>query len=183
MKKYIVNLVGILLMSIFLFSFTPDEKKFEQPILITSAGQSADVKLVKLLAQKQGLNAETKLMAKVSDLDGFKTLIIVPGFSSKGLGAAGISQDDEMNRVKELVAAANEKNIPIIMAHVGGKARRGGQSDGFCQLIAENSQSMVVVAQGNEDDFFTKIAKEKGITMESVDKISYAAEPLGKLFK
>ncbi len=116
-------------------------------------------------------------------MEGIKTLIIVPGFSSKGLGAAGISQEDEMNRVKTLVNAANGKNIPIVMMHIGGKARRGGQSDGFCQLIAENSKAMIVVAQGNEDDFFTKISKEKGIPMESVEKISFAAEPMGKLFK
>ena len=183
MKKQSFKIFSLIAITAILFSFSPETGKYEQPILITSAGQSADVKLVKLLAKKQELNAETKLMADVSDLEGIKTLIIVPGFSSKGLGAAGISQEDEMNRVKTLVNAANGKNIPIVMMHIGGKARRGGQSDGFCQLIAENSKAMIVVAQGNEDDFFTKISKEKGIPMESVEKISFAAEPMGKLFK
>ncbi len=183
MKKQSLKIFGLIVISAILFSFSSETGKFKQPILITSAGQSADVKLVKLLAKKQELNAETKLMADVSDLEGIKTLIIVPGFSSKGLGAAGISQQDEMTRVETLVKAANEKNIPIIMMHIGGNARRGGQSDGFCQLIAENSKAMIVVAQGNEDDFFTKISKENGIPMESVEKISFAAEPMGKLFK
>ncbi len=80
---------------LFIVSMLPsisEAQKFQQPILISSAGQSADVKLVKMLAQKQQLNANTILMAKPADLSGVKSLIIVPGFSSKGLGAAGISQ-------------------------------------------------------------------------------------------
>ncbi|MEN8119571.1 MAG: DUF6305 family protein [Bacteroidota bacterium] len=179
MKKNILSIVLLLSISFTVFS----QAKFKEPILITSAGQSADVKLAKLLAKKQGLNAETKLMAKDADLSGVKTLIIVPGFSSKGLGAAGISQEDEMNRVKALIKKANSLNIPIVMMHIGGLARRGGQSDGFCKLSAESSKSMIVVKQGNQDSFFTKIAKTKNISIELVERISNAAVPMGKLFK
>ncbi len=183
MKKQTFKFIGLIAFSVIMFSFTFDSVQFEQPVLITSAGQSADVKLVKLLASRQKLDAETILMARPADLGNIKTLIIVPGFSSKGLGAAGISQKDEMKRVEALVKAANESGIPIVMMHIGGKARRGGQSDGFCRLIAENSKTMIVVEQGNEDEFFTKISEDKEIPMVSVEKISQAAEPLGKLFK
>lgn len=178
MTKKIVSIVAILLFTITVFS----QKKFEQPILITSAGQSADVKLVKLLAKRQGIVGETKILAKESDLNGVKTLFIVPGFSSKGLGSAGISQEDEMKRVKELIALAHDKNIPIVMVHIGGKARRGGQSDAFCDIIAQNCQSMIVVKSGNEDGFFTAIATEKGVTIKEVAKISGAAVPMKELF-
>ena len=138
---------------------------FQQPILISSAGQSADVKLVKMLASRENLDANTILMATPSDLEGIKTLIIVPGFSLKGLGAAGISQEDEMNRVEELVEAANRKEIPIVMMHIGGNARRKGQSDSFNSLIANNSKHMIVVAQGNEDNFFSDISNAKNIPL------------------
>jgi len=107
MKKITLS-ISVLFIALTVFS----QGKFKQPILITSAGQSADVKLAKLLAKKQELNAETKLMAKDADLSGVKTLIIVPGFSSKGLGAAGISQEDDithdlrqMKFLKKLTAA------------------------------------------------------------------------------
>ena len=159
------------------------QNKFEQPILITSAGQSADVKLVQLLAKRQAIEGETKTLAKEADMAGVKTLIIVPGFSSKGLGSAGISQEDEMNRVKELVKTAQKKNIPIVMVHIGGTARRGGQSDGFCKIIAENCKAMIVLKQGNEDGFFTAIAKRKNIPITEVEKIGDAAVPLKALFK
>ena len=155
---------------------------FLEPVLNTSAGQSADVKLVKLVAKKGGINADTKLMAEEKDLSGVKTLIIVPGFSSKGLGAAGVSQEDEMARVSKLLKKANELAIPIVMVHVGGAARRGGQSDGFCQLVAENSKYMLVVNQGNEDGFFTAISKKKSIPLKTVEKIGEIEGPLKELF-
>lgn len=161
-----------------------DEAKtgFEQPILISSAGQSADVKLVAMLAKKQKLEATVADMAQPSDLDGIKTLIIVPGFSSKGLGAAGVSQKEEMDRVVALVEAANKANIPIVTVHIGGNARRGGQSDSFNKLAAESSKHMIVVEQGDEDKFFSTIAGEHDIPIEIVEKIAGAAQPLGKLF-
>ena len=179
MTKRILSVAIILLIAVTSFS----QAKFSEPVLITSAGQSADVKLAKLLAKRQKINAQTKLMAKSSDLAGIKTLIIVPGFSSKGLGAAGISQADELKRVQELIKKAKALKIPIVMMHIGGKARRGGQSDGFCELVAENCKSMIVVKQGNEDGYFTKIATSKKVPIQQVDKISGAAVPMGKLFK
>ncbi len=177
MKKYLLS-IAIALISLSVFS----QEKFKQPVLITSAGQSADVKLVKLLAKRNKVDATTMLMAKPADLDGIETLVIVPGFSSKGLGAAGISQEDEMNRVIEVINKANELNIPIVVMHIGGKARRGGQSDDFCRIAAENSKHMIIVKQGNEDAFFTNIATAKNIPIEEADKISYAAAPMGVIF-
>ncbi|MCK5134462.1 MAG: hypothetical protein KAR19_01645 [Bacteroidales bacterium] len=164
-------------------TFLAQGQKFESPILITSAGQSADVKLVKLLAARQQLEATTVLMAEPSDVEGVKSIVIVPGFSSKGLGAAGISQEEEMNRVKELVNLANSKEIPIIMVHVGGNARRQGQSDAFNELIANNSKYMIVVAQGDEDQFFTNIASKRGIPLKVVEKIAETGEPLANLYQ
>ncbi len=158
-------------------------QKFEQPILISSAGQSADVKLVKMLAQRQQLNANTVLMATEQDMEGIKTLIIVPGFSSKGLGAAGVSQQEEYDRVVALIEAANKKEIPIVLMHIGGNARRKGQSDAFNTLVADNAKEMIVVKQADEDGFFTELSKKNGIPLTLVEKIVDAATPMGKLFK
>lgn len=183
MKNKILSVITLVCIVFSSLALDAQTSKFEQPILITSAGQSADVKLVKLLAKRQGITGETVLMAKDADLVGVKTLVIVPGFSSKGLGAAGISQEDEMNRIKVLIEKAKTLNIPIVMIHIGGKARRGGQSDGFCEIIAENAQSMIVVKQGNEDAFFTKIAEKNNVTILEADKISGVAVPMKSLFE
>ena len=184
----------ILLMSILTLLFTttfvqaqdvPAAKtaQYEQPILISSAGQSADVKLVGMLAKRKKLNTKVVSMAKAADLQGMKTLIIVPGFSSKGLGAAGVSQKEELERVTALINKAKTLNIPIILVHIGGNARRKGNSDTFNKLVGESSKQMIVVAQGDKDKFFTNIAKDKKIPLKIVPKIIKAAKPLGELFK
>lgn len=177
-----VSSIVIILALIFSVSAVKAQK-FAQPVLISSAGQSADVKLVKMLADRQSLKDTTILMAKPSDLAGIKTLIIVPGFSSKGLGAAGVSQQEEFERVQSLIKSANDLKIPIVMLHIGGNARRKGQSDSFNQIVADNSKFMIVVKQGNEDGFFTAIANAKKIPLTLVDKISETEIPLGNLFK
>lgn len=156
--------------------------KFNEKVLLTSAGQSADTKLVGMVLKKAQIQTLENNSAKSSDLTGISTLIIVPGFSSKGLGAAGISQDQEMNRVKELITAAKQKNIPILCLHVGGNARRKGQSDDFNKYVGEASKEMIIVKQGDEDKFFSDIAKQKNIPITLVDKIVDISEPLKKLF-
>ncbi len=185
--KTTATILGILILALCLSASVSAQETvkaaFEQPILISSAGQSADVKLVGMLAKRQKLETKVVTMATASDLEGVKTLVIVPGFSSKGLGAAGVSQKEEMDRVTLLVNAANEQGIPIVTVHVGGKARRGGQSDGFNQLAAESCKSMIVVQQGDEDKFFSTLATEKKIPITIVEKIAMAGKPLGELFQ
>ncbi len=157
--------------------------KFFGPILISSAGQSADVKMVGMMAKRLELDAKVEMMAKPEHLEGIKTLIVVPGFSSKGLGAAGISQKDEMARVVALIDEADRKNIPILMVHIGGTARRLGQSDDFNKIAAKHSKYMLVVEQGNSDGFFTKLADEAKTPLEIVKKIPETMQPLQKLFE
>lgn len=163
--------------------FAQDSTRFEQPVLISSAGQSADVKLAEILFKKQKIEQRTINIAKISDLEGVKTLVLVPGFSSKGLGAAGISADDEIVRVKNLIKAAHEKNIPVVLLHIGGKARRKGQSDKFITETAKAAKYMIVVEQGNEDGFFTKLAEQAKTPLVIVDKIPNCIEPIGKIFR
>jgi hypothetical protein len=164
-------------------SFACMAQDYQQPLLISSAGQSADVKLVSLLATREKLDAVTIPMATGEDLADVNTLLIVPGFSSKGLGAAGVSQEEEMERVQELIDAAGKAEIPIVLVHVGGNARRKGQSDTFNALVAKHAGYMIVVAQGNEDDFFTDLASAGDIPLEVVENMAAAAGPLGALFK
>jgi len=164
------------------FALSQPKGKFEQPVLITSAGQSADVTIAGMLFKKANIQAKALPLAKTADLDGVKTLVVVAGFSSKGLGAAGISREQELARVKSLLAAAQEKKLKVVMLHLGGKARRGNQSDDFNKMAAEASRYLLVVKQGNEDQFFSKIAAEKKIPIELVDKIADAVQPVGNIF-
>lgn len=183
MKLLFNTLFLFVLASAFTFTSKAQTPSFEQPVLISSAGQSADVTLAGMLFKKLKLDYKVVNLAKPSDLDNIKTLVIVPGFSSKGLGAAGISREDEIKRVKELLNFANKKKIKILMLHIGGNARRGNQSDDFNKLAAESSSYMIVVSQADEDKFFSNISMKTKISIKLVDKIALASEPLKQLFE
>ena len=102
----------------------------------------------------------------------------MPGYSSKGLGSAGVSREDELSRVNDLLTAARKAGIPVLALHLGGKARRGVQSDDFNKLVVEASDLLIVVAQGNEDGFFTKLCQDKQIPLKVVNSMAETMKPL-----
>lgn len=184
MNKFKNNVLFLisLVITVNFIAISQEQIKFEKPILITSAGQSADVTLAGMICKKNQIEFKSVPMATPTDLSGTKTLIIVAGFSSKGLGAAGVSREQEMSRVKDVIKAAKDKKIKILLMHIGGKSRRGNQSDDFNKLAAEAADYMIVVNQGDEDQFFSKISKSKNISLKLVNKIADVGAPLSSVF-
>ena len=75
---------------------------FEQPALVTTAGQSIEAATVDFHFQKAKVKSILENLARPDKLEGVKTLVIVPGHSLKGLGSAGIDETAELERVKKL---------------------------------------------------------------------------------
>jgi hypothetical protein len=176
MKKCL--LIAVVAAGLFLATASGAETTFAQPMLVTTAGQSVDVKLAGVLLDRLKVAYKPNPAATAADLAGIKTLLIVPGYSSKGLGSAGVSREDELNRVRSLLAAAKAAGIPVLALHLGGKARRGVQSDDFNQLVVEASSLLIVVEQGNEDGFFTQLCQDKQIALKVVKSMAEAMKPL-----
>ena len=156
---------------------------FEQPLLITSAGQSAEVQLASVLAKKAELRATLAKMAGPKDLAGHKTLVLVLGTSLKGLGAAGLDTAKEKERIKALLAAAEALGVPVLAMHLGGEARRGALTD---EMIAEDlpaARMAIVVKSGNKDGLFSKICRDRGIALVEVERTLDAVETLRTAFK
>ncbi len=158
----------LLLVTLAFSTARAETKPFAEPILLTSCGQSADALMMKVLLGKDSLAFEYLPSASAADLAGRGSLLIVLGGSSKGLGAAKISAEDETARVTALLEAARQAELPVLAVHLGGKDRRGALSDPFNRLGAEHAQRLIVVKGGNEDGFFTTIGEEKSIPMDTV---------------
>lgn len=146
--------------------------KFETPILITTAGQSIDYETVKVLGNRLKIANECDNWAKPENLKGKKTLIVVPAHSNKGLGSAGTNVEEEMRRVKTLLAEAAKMNLPVVLMHLGGEVRRGADSDPFIIQVLAYAKCAIVWAPGNTDQFFTKKCAEKKIPLIVVDKLT-----------
>jgi len=156
---------------------------FEQPLLITSAGQNAEVQIAAVLAKRAGLNYTLSKLAEPKDLAGIKTLVLVLGTSLKGLGAAGLDLDKENKRVDALVAQADKDKLPILCLHLGGEGRRGQQTDDLIAKILPRARLAIVVKSGNADGFFTKICQAARIPLIEVEKTAEAQAPLQKAFE
>ncbi len=136
---------------------------FAQPALLTSCGQAADVLMLKGLCARTGVEIKYRPFATSDSLTDVKSIIIVAGASSKGLGAAKVDAGGEEQRVKKLLAAAKKVKLPVVMFHVGTDARRGALSDPFNKIAAEGADVIVVAKGGDDDGFFKKIAASRKV--------------------
>ncbi len=160
-----------------------ETKPAAEPVLLTSCGQSADALMMKTLLTRDSITFTYLPTATASDLAGKGTLMLVIGGSSKGLGAAKVSAEEETARVTGLLEAAKAAELPVIAVHMGGAARRGALSDPFNRLGAEHAQRLIVVKGGNEDAFFTTIAEEKAIPMETADTALGVSPLIKKVYR
>lgn len=156
---------------------------FQQPLLMTSAGQNAELQIAGILAKRAGLTYAISKFAAPQELRGVKTLVLVLGASMKGLGAAGLDIAEEKGRVTSLVEACRKNQIPILCLHLGGEARRGQQTDEFVLACLPSAAVAVVVKSGNTDKLFSRICGEKNIPLIEIEKAADCLGPLKKLFK
>lgn len=187
MKKNGISVFMIAILVLLSICINPGEcakslPQFQQPLLITSAGQSADVQIGGVLAKRAGLSATLSKNATPQDLEEIKTLALVIGVSMKGLGAAGLDLEQEKSRVRELIDEAHNRDIPLLCLHLGGESRRGELTDQMIQDFLPQAQMVIVVKSGNKDGLFTTICMEKNIPFLEVERTSEVLEPLKNIF-
>jgi hypothetical protein len=150
--------------------------KGQQPLLITNAGQGPGAKMVRLLVQRSGVVADFDYTAEPQPADlkakPFKTLMVVLGSTAKGLGASGITIDQEIERLNAMIAEAKKLKMQIVCVLLEGKTRRGkpGGADERCiDAIAPFANYLVVKKDGNEDGRFDVISKKTGAPLTFID--------------
>ena len=156
----------------------------QPPVLLTSCGQSPGPAMIKVFLQKLNIEFELNPLATAANLQQKKaagqtygSVIIVMGASLKGMGAAGISIDDEIKRITQLIEEAKKEGITVIGAHIEGMKRRSqGASAGdttdeqSIDAVAPNCHLLLINKDGNSDGRFTAIAKAKNIPMIEIEK-------------
>ena len=154
------------------------------PVLLTSCGQSPGPAMIKVFLQKLNIEFELNPLATAASLNDKKasgqpygSVIIVMGASLKGMGAAGISIDDEIKRISQLIEKKKKEGITVIGAHIEGMKRRSqGASAGdttdeqSIDGVAPNCQLLLINKDGNSDGRFTAIAKAKNIPLIEIEK-------------
>ena len=160
-----------------------DASLFEAPVLVTSFGQSADTSMMDAIMKRSGVKDYAyNALATDADVKNYKTVIIVCGASSKGLGAAGIDADQELARTDALIAKAKELGMTIIAMHVGGADRRGTLSDSFIKPAFAAADIAIIVESGDTDNLMHDILAGNNTPTSYVAKSSAARDVLKSLF-
>lgn len=155
----------------------------EQPILVTSAGQSADDMILRvMLGRLFGEEVDRNPLATPADLEGKKSLALVVGVSNKGLGSAGINLDQELERIETLLEAAKENDVYVFLVHIGGPSRRGAGSDQVATLVSSYAHHIIVTAESNQDGFFDGLAEKSNAEVLVVPTRNDAAAVMVELF-
>ena len=138
---------------------------FAADIAITSVGQSSDGMMAKVLMNKLNRDADYDSILSARQLSAKKAIIAVVGASAKGLGAAGITKEEEKARSRALLQEAKKRGIKVLVMHIGGDRRRGELTDAFIEAVAGFADRLIVVKSGNVDGIFSK-------TMPSTAKLA-----------
>ncbi|MGB4705251.1 MAG: DUF6305 family protein [Candidatus Saccharicenans sp.] len=187
----------VFVLTIFIsFNLLAQTKTASPPVLLTSCGQSPGPAIIKVVLQRLNIPFDLEPLATASMLQKKKesgqpygTVIIVMGASLKGMGAAGISIDDEIKRINALIQEARKQGLIIIGAHVEGMKRRAqGAAAGDTtdeqniDAVAPQSDILLVNREGNADGRFTTISRNRNIPLIEVEKNIDLVNELSKIF-
>ena len=115
----------------------------------------------------------------------YKTVIFAIGASLKGMGASGLTVDDEIDRLNSVVAFCKDKGIFIIAVHVGGVSRRGApgsDNERMIDAVAPLADYLIVTRDSNKDGRFSEIAEARSIPITEVDYALNLVEVLKGVF-
>lgn len=161
----------------------------DKKVYLTSLGQAGDLSTVNTLLSRYVYSSSenAEFAAKVtienvlhaSEVEEGSIVIIVPGASTKGLGAAGTNLAAEKLRGEAFAAAAKAGKITVIVVHIGGEARRGNDTDPLVRAAADGAELLFVVEDGNSDGFFDGLGNDNVYYFSQATKI---AEPFKQIF-
>ncbi|EFC90648.1 conserved hypothetical protein [Dethiosulfovibrio peptidovorans DSM 11002] len=151
--------------------------KGDEPLLITNAGQGPGGKMGRLLVSRSKAVKDMTYNAEPTPEDilsgGYKTVLVMIGSSAKGLGASGITIDDEIDRLGAIMETCKKEGIQVIAAHIEGKARRGkpGSADErSIDVVAPYAQGFIVKNDSDWDGRFTDLAEANGAPLTIIDE-------------
>ncbi|MBO4280161.1 MAG: hypothetical protein J5891_10210 [Spirochaetales bacterium] len=203
MKKAVMALVLALVLlsvpvSLFAGITSGSILQFDTPFLLTSGGQGAGSKTLRTLGNRTALKDsygetgkwfledETPERYGYIDSGYFKTLVIVISVTEKGLGASGITIEDEIGFLKEVLSKAKAQNMKIIAISMEQDARAPklptNGNERIIDLVCPQADWIISIKANNTDGRFTKISEQYGIPLTVVDKATELMVYLPQIF-
>lgn len=149
------------------------------PFMITNAGQGPGGKMGRLLASRAGTLVEDEdffyvdvpYAADVTARE-YAAIVIVIGSTDKGLGATGITIDQEIARVDEVMAAAKEAEVPVIAVMLEKDKRSNvatNANERCIDAVCPGASWIVVLNEVNTDARFDAFKEANGTPLTLLD--------------
>lgn len=155
--------------------------KFAFPMLLSNAGQGPDGKGTRTIINFNATSKAAVVYEKdyfynaepqPADIAQYKTIIFAISSSAKGLGASGITIDEEIARLNKVVAEAKKLKIKIVALVLNGKDNRGlpgSANEQSIDAIAPFADYLIVKKDGDSDQKFKKIADKNKVPLTYFD--------------
>lgn len=155
----------------------------EQPVFVTSLGQSADLLMLTAILGRLDITCTSNAMAVPDDLGEARTVILVVGASSKGLAASEMALEDEQARAEKWATALEMGDRQVVVAYLGGSARRDDPTMSLVQLILPSADALLVVSEGDTDHYFKDFAADIGIPYLAPPSVAESKAWVSRLFE
>ena len=159
----------------------PYYQTWAAPLLLSNAGQGPDGKGTRTIlrfnaASKVALVEETHYWYNAepqpADIAKYKTIVFAISSSAKGLGASGITIDEEIARLNKVVAEAKKLKIKIVALVLKGKDNRGlagSANEQSIDAIIPFADHIIVRKDGDSDSKFKKMADKNKVPLTYFD--------------
>ncbi|MCF0238152.1 MAG: hypothetical protein HUK24_06090 [Sphaerochaetaceae bacterium] len=202
MRKVTLVLLFVVLLSLIptqLFAVISGDplQQYKTPFLLTSGGQGAGSKMLRLLINQTKkmtygedadffLEDETPARYSYIDSGKYTTLVIVMSVTEKGLGASGITIEDEIGFLKNVLQKAKAQNMKIVAVSLEADARAPkiptNGNERVIDLVCPQADWIITLAANNADEKFTNIGKQYNIPVTIVDKALDLVKVLPDIF-
>lgn len=167
-------------------------KQYGLPMLITNAGQGPGGKMARLLVSQTKtiiLDSDYFYLSEPVESDlgerPYKVLMVIIGSSDKGLGASGITIDQEISRLQKMVKWAKDHKLPIIAVLLEKDKRSNvatNPNERCIDTICPAAEWMIVTKGGNTDNRFDKLKAKYNIPLTLIDNAIDFTELCKKVF-
>ncbi len=158
-------------------------------VFMTNIGQNEETGIIwdvleSVFGDTETRNAtiERDALLEASDVPEGALVILVPGASSKGMGGAGVDQDDERVRAEGFGTRAQNGEITLVVIHSGGMTRRGTLSDPLIDAAIEHADLFMATTAGNDDEYLSDQAVLFDIPFYLYSSYPALIGPLSQIF-
>ena len=172
-------LVGVLTCQLFATITGDPIKTYGLPMLITNAGQGPGGKMTRQVVSDSGftLDKDFTYLSEPEPADipagKYSCLLVVIGSTDKGLGASGITIDDEIERLQRMLDHCKKINLPIIALLMEQDKRSSiptNANERCIDLVCPAAEWMIVIKGGNNDGRFDALKAKYNIPLTVYNK-------------